>query len=298
MDKCNIIRDILPLYAEKMVSADTAAFVEEHLKTCEDCRKAYDRMGEAPAVRETEAVPLLRLRKKMAVKKAQTVALTALFVIALLVSAFAVLDAPVYLPYTSGRITVEETDGGVEVRFDQSVTDFSCHLYPDPKEDGLYYCDVEAWTSAWDRLFSKNRGELSTVIRPEKPGSLTVMYVPNDGSESVCVYGEAGDERGTVLPRLTLGYYLVLAAAALGVLGILWLLTKGKENLRVWTERLALYPVSYMAGHLLVAGCRFPTYSMPRDFLLIVFVSILLYAGLLLAHSVWRLQKEIRQISR
>ena len=37
-NECNIIRDILPLYIEDMVSADTAAFVEEHLETCAECR--------------------------------------------------------------------------------------------------------------------------------------------------------------------------------------------------------------------------------------------------------------------
>ena len=38
-NECNIIRDLLPLYIERMVSADTAEFVEEHLKDCELCRK-------------------------------------------------------------------------------------------------------------------------------------------------------------------------------------------------------------------------------------------------------------------
>ena len=32
-NECNIIRDILPLYIEDMVSAETAELVEEHLKT-------------------------------------------------------------------------------------------------------------------------------------------------------------------------------------------------------------------------------------------------------------------------
>lgn len=37
--RCNIIRDILPLYAEKMTCADTDAYVEEHLQMCEACRR-------------------------------------------------------------------------------------------------------------------------------------------------------------------------------------------------------------------------------------------------------------------
>ncbi|MCI8714118.1 MAG: zf-HC2 domain-containing protein, partial [Ruminococcus sp.] len=33
-DKCNLIRDILPLYVEDMVSTDTREFVSEHLEHC------------------------------------------------------------------------------------------------------------------------------------------------------------------------------------------------------------------------------------------------------------------------
>ena len=31
-NECSYVRDVLPLYFENMVSEDTAAFVEEHLK--------------------------------------------------------------------------------------------------------------------------------------------------------------------------------------------------------------------------------------------------------------------------
>ena len=31
-NECSFVRDVLPLYFENMVSEDTAAFVEEHLK--------------------------------------------------------------------------------------------------------------------------------------------------------------------------------------------------------------------------------------------------------------------------
>lgn len=33
---CSIVRDILPLYIENMVSEETKAFVEEHLASCAD----------------------------------------------------------------------------------------------------------------------------------------------------------------------------------------------------------------------------------------------------------------------
>ena len=44
---CDIIRDILPLYAEDMVSEDTKGMVEEHLCECPDCTERLGNMRQA-----------------------------------------------------------------------------------------------------------------------------------------------------------------------------------------------------------------------------------------------------------
>lgn len=49
-NECNIIRDILPLYADKMVSADTASFVEEHLTVCAECRAELEKLKVADVI--------------------------------------------------------------------------------------------------------------------------------------------------------------------------------------------------------------------------------------------------------
>ena len=36
---CNIIKDLLPLYAEDMVSEDSKALVDDHLCSCDSCTK-------------------------------------------------------------------------------------------------------------------------------------------------------------------------------------------------------------------------------------------------------------------
>lgn len=43
-NECNIIRDILPLYIDKIVSEDTISFVEEHLEKCVACRAELENM--------------------------------------------------------------------------------------------------------------------------------------------------------------------------------------------------------------------------------------------------------------
>lgn len=298
-NECNIIRDILPLYAEHMVSPDTASFVEEHLQTCAACQRESAQMQQPQALpASADAAPLLSLRKKLERKRIQAIILTAVLVMALLVSAFAAVDAPIYFPYTEDLITAEPVDnGGIRLTFSEAVTDFDYTIFPDPDGASRYICSVEAWTSLWDRWFSSDKGALSTIVYPTEPDSTTVLYAPNDGTESVCVYGET-DSRGTIaLPRLVLGYYLLLAVLVLALLSLLWVLVRKKAAVRLWTERVLLYPVSYILSHLILMGFRFPSYSMPRDFLLIVFVSLLLYCGFLLLHSIRRLKKEIQEIN-
>ena len=100
------------------------------------------------------------------------------------------------------------------------------------------------------------------------------------------------------LPRLSPGYYLILAALFLGVMLVIWFAVKNKSNIKIWVERIILYPASYIIGHTVVLGFDFASYSFPRDFALIIFLSILIYCGLLLGHSIYRLRREIKEMSR
>lgn len=307
-NECNIIRDLLPLYVENMVSSDTAAFVEAHLNGCEACRKECESAkAPQPAQERSDAAPLLKLSRKMKVKRIQTIALTALFVIALFVSAFAVLDAPIYFPYSEGIITSEPFgDQGMLLTFDEKVTDFAYTVYDDPDGGDFYYCDIEAWTSLWDKWFSQGKGALSAVVPTRNAKPIIAVYVPNDRGENVCIakYDPTAENRmeqnvdyeSTIaLPRLSLGYYLILAGTALVVLGIVWLFTRKNAEVHVWIERIGLYPVAYIISHCIVSGINWASYSLPRDFSLIMFISILLYSGLLLAHNIWRLKREIKE---
>ncbi len=70
-NECSIVRDLLPLYAEGMLSEDSAAFVKDHLDTCEKCRALS--AGEEPSAptdadteqRTGEASVLRTLKKKL-----------------------------------------------------------------------------------------------------------------------------------------------------------------------------------------------------------------------------------------
>ena len=85
---CDIIRDLLPLYAEHITSEATNTLVEEHLKTCEDCRAELRQM-QLPVPVQPEPQPDAPLRsikntlQKKRIRTAAAAVLTLLCAVAL-----------------------------------------------------------------------------------------------------------------------------------------------------------------------------------------------------------------------
>jgi len=103
-NECNIIRDILPLYAENMVSADTAAFVRQHLNTCPSCQNelAGTTTSEHDDYSAADAAPLKRIRAKLIKRVA------ALIVIAAVIAAAIGYACSYYTPPTINYGTSEK----------------------------------------------------------------------------------------------------------------------------------------------------------------------------------------------
>ena len=54
--ECDVIRDLLPLYAEKLASPASSALVEQHLSECPACRAELEQM-EKPVPEQPEPQP-------------------------------------------------------------------------------------------------------------------------------------------------------------------------------------------------------------------------------------------------
>lgn len=297
--ECSIIWDLLPLYAEGMVSKETGQFVKDHLTHCTDCQKQYEAFKEPAMAQEPPPkVPLTRLRRRLMAKKLQTILLTAVTVAAVLVCAFAVLDAPDFFPYCENLLTVSENAGSVSVTFSPEVTDYRCQAVPSPEPEAGSHYTIEAWTSPWDSWFS-HRGNRTVTIPHEDGLPLSVYYVSSNGTEDTLIYGKDLAPGGgmVTLPRLALGYYLELAAGFFTAMLAVWFFLRKQPVPRLWAERIMLYPVCYGVSHLMVAGFSTVSYSMQRDLSLIILISILLYWASLLLHNLYRLKKEIRDLS-
>ena len=72
--ECSVVRDLLPLYVENMVSPETAQFVSDHLKECSECHSELENLKEGeplsmvenkPAIDTGNAKPFKKMMKRM-----------------------------------------------------------------------------------------------------------------------------------------------------------------------------------------------------------------------------------------
>lgn len=125
-----------------------------------------------------------------------------------------------------------------------------------------------------------------TLFTLDTENCAAVYYSPNNGQDDVLLCGSR--DGGIIsMPRLALGYYVLLSLVLLIPLSIAFFLCRRKKAGKA-LGHLALIPACYLTGHLLVKGFVTTSYQMQRDFSLIVLTGALLYAAILLAGDLLR----------
>ena len=308
-NECSIVCDLLPLYAEDMVSEDTAEFVKEHLGNCPTCRAELEKLRKpvqpvaAQHVPDIDAEPLKRLKKALLMEKVQAILCTAAVLLALMLSGLSFLTAPEYFAYSQELVTVTEgANGEATISFSSEITDYKLQRIADPADKQTVY-HLEVWTCAWDRMFSKP-GAQDVTVKPENGHELLIYFTQfinqSSSNSAVCIYDEIEPDSGgwMALPGLSMGYWLAINIVLLVILGVIWLNLRKKEKPRRLVERLILIPIAYMLGHLCVLGFHTLSYSEWRDAQMILAIGILFYCAMLLALSIFYSRKELRDMRR
>ena len=294
--KCNLIKDILPLYVEDMASSDTREFVSEHLEHCEECRAEFERMRKpADFIPDTDIVPLKRIKRDLFIRRLQTIFFTAILACAIVAVVFGILTSPKFYPYSDDLLNVVDSpNGDIIVTFDDKVTGYSCTKeFHDETGTEVYW--VNAWTTTWD-LYLSNRGNQNVVIPSESATKIQIFFSQNNGSEDVLIYGADDNAQQDIvtLPRQILLPYFILAFFATVILSVIRFVLKNKPEIIIWFDRAILFPIAYMAAQLCTKGINFTAYSSQRDFCIIVLVAILFYLAMLTGKSLCKAKKEKR----
>lgn len=306
-NECSIVRDILPLYVENLVSEDTAEFVKEHLENCHACRAELEKIREPvqPAAAQQEpdidAGPLKRLKKALLMEKVRAILCTAAVLLALMLSGLSLLTAPEYFAYSPELVTVTEGENGeATISFSGKITNYKLQRIADPADQQTVY-HLEVWTSAWDRMLQRP-GAQDVTVTPENGHALLLYFTQfinrSSSNSAVCIYGEIAPDSGgwVALPGLTLGYWLGINILLFVIFSAIWLHLRKKEKPRRRVERLLLIPVAYGLGHLCVLGFHTLSYSEWRDAQMILAIGVLFYFAMLLALSIFYSRKELRDM--
>jgi hypothetical protein len=320
MKDCGIVKDLLPLVAEELASEESTAFVEEHLKTCADCRAAFDAM-KAPVEAEP-AAPLKTVRK--AVKRrgwliAGLIAcLVAAFVIgsaARLLKPFAigskdeafesvryagairyeVQGADIYMknvefdPQTGESYLI--TDDGERILLDESFVSDSegrLILVMNPAYNAVVTVNegevsVSVYTTLWREWLFGGKGAPNQSAIP-LDGVNAVFFEPYNNTDREVLYQREGytPEAGFALPRLVMNYYFLMALAGTAILALVWFVLRltKKEKARRVFGVLLLIAGSFVLAFL-AAGFPATTIAPARELAFVLVIALLLIgAGL------------------
>lgn len=115
---CDIIKDVLPLYLDGVVSNATKEMVEEHLSSCDSCRNEAEILKQDIILPSTKNIQLSEARvfKKLKshLRKKNTIILVIAIIATILIAigfhSYAIL-AKTCIPYDNDIISIDEVDG-------------------------------------------------------------------------------------------------------------------------------------------------------------------------------------------
>ena len=281
MNNCQIIKDLLPLYQEDLLSEESKTFVEDHLKICPECEIL---LKEEIKIESKNTKPLDFVEKRIK-KETRYFTLAAIALIgSILIFIISYLNTPRHIEYEKDLYKVYRNDEIYTVEFSNKVSGID---YTDT-EDAIY---LDAYSTKYDEIFNKRRLRKSLTFH--KDNFKTVLY-QNHESMPKMVIG-SGEVHQTLLPRLLLGFYARFSLIGFLGLGVLiFLIEKSRKkaiSLPIKTLLIGA-PLSLFLAIIAIKGLNTPTYYPMTDFKYIAFLALGIYLFLIFL-SIAREQKRM-----
>ena len=275
---CDIIRDLMPLYAEELASADSREAVEGHLLGCESCRKVYEDMKTCPVIIPEE--PGLDTVRRGLWRRRLLTALCAVLIVCMAGCWFlSWLTAPIYLDKSIITDIQDNHDGTVTISMDAAaVGRQTFQLEIDPTDAGE---TIVLWTSRWLEW---------TWSEPiPRPLSITRSVIHNGiylctgtGEEELIYENPQKFINGGValLPRLYLSFYfqvsLLIGSAALLLAFLLRRRRAGK-----WLALVGSFLCCYGLCQGIVCGFTFASFFAEQELCWALAMALCLWGALM-----------------
>lgn len=283
---CNVIRDLLPLYAENLASEESKAMVNDHLTSCENCRRALEELRRAPALpRETDTAKLNHVRKEIRRRRLLWSLLALLVTATILVGVFLKLTTRRYLKGASVISVTELENGRLAVTFREDVEGYWIDYDQlDGMDGGGTVATIYTWRYPLGGLLGKNLSSEEILL----PAGLTLVqhFYPfeESGSSTLYLWGEQLDGEIVPVPRMVLGAYFFMALGAALVLGVIaWAVLSRSRNSKpgrglAWA---AIYCLCFAAMDFFIMEGDFLSFEASERFVGIFLLSALLWGAAL-----------------
>lgn len=260
---CDVIRDLLPLYAEDLTSEASSALVDEHLCKCDPCTKQLSILKKAQVIPvDVEVKSLKRVGDTIRRRRVLAVMTALLFIITVVVGGMLLLDAKIYLTAEQAVDYVEALDdGGIRVHWsDDILIAGTCSLgNGDPNTDELTgNYGIIVWSPLSNVLFPRERlsyeemlAQLPEDIQPhytKEEYNTKTYYLEGNATSQNFWYCSAKDGTGEKLlwdagnpapdgPFVDVNYHIAYYCVILLVLSVI-LVFPGKKFCDKWYGEL------------------------------------------------------------
>lgn len=156
---CNIIRDLLPLYAEDLASEDTRTLVDEHLCDCEACTQALHTMQKGTML-PVEAAPESLNKVKKTIRRRRVLSVMAAL-LTLITLAFAVFT----FLFTPFQLTMEQALDDFYIRDDGAVViDYSPYMTGRAMSGNGENWYLNQYSNRYDMWKGENRNSIEELF--------------------------------------------------------------------------------------------------------------------------------------
>lgn len=151
---CNVIKDLMPLYADDMLSRESRELVDEHVRTCAACRSELDALKKAPRMPlDVETGGLKRVGRAIRRKRLLAALTAAMTLIAVLVTGWTFMNTPIYISAEDAIDGVEQRENGaLAIDFGDSVAGYGAICTADGS-DMLIWCTTSRQSALARRQF-------------------------------------------------------------------------------------------------------------------------------------------------
>ncbi len=135
---CAVIQDLLPSYCDKISSKETNLLVEEHLKTCTNCREKLKKLNKDLNIEkinsQQEEIDFLKGYKK---KKRLSIVFTITIVLIIMFIIFLLINFVIPKYFTGKEYSIDINDVNLEYMYkvDQSSDSIMFYLYSDKHKE-------------------------------------------------------------------------------------------------------------------------------------------------------------------